>query len=144
MRTKLRQRLHTRSRYTATFQRHGWRPGPHVPIATCCFECVTDSDGEIVAGHLWLDAGAGFDALDLQPGDVVSFEARVKRYPKGYKGGVNEFVSRADYDYCLSGAVDVRRVGRRWVLQRNIALRLRSLINQWVTPSMGNPIGLRR
>lgn len=97
MRTELRKRLHQRQTFTATFQRYGCRPGgPHGQIMTCCFEYVTDSDGEVVAGHIWLDRDAGFAHLSLRPGDVVTFEARVTRYPKGWRG------ERPAHDYCLS------------------------------------------
>lgn len=87
MRTELKKIDGYRKRFVATFVRFGEKrayKGP--PIKTLLFENVRDKYGTVFTDHLWFTTGKQFEALNLQEGDQVCFDARVKKYVKGYKG----------------------------------------------------------
>ncbi len=94
MRTKLKSINRQRMSFRGVFERYGSKPGfkAHPPIDTLLLRNVTrDDTGEIVTDHLWLTKGSQFAALgELHKGDVVSFDARVTRYDKGYIGRLAE------------------------------------------------------
>ena len=86
MRDKMAPLEEARSTFYATFSRYGWKPGyaTHEPIRTLLLVNVKRGQRE-VADHLWFTVTKGFAKLgELHPGDVVSFDARVKTYLKGY------------------------------------------------------------
>lgn len=89
MREKLRE-LGNEERYTFSgeFVRFGTKPafkGPF-PIKTVIFANVKDENGNLVADHIWFTCTKGFEACNLQEGDIVQFDARVGVYEKGYAG----------------------------------------------------------
>lgn len=93
MRTELKNINGARTRFIGTFVRFGTKPaykGP--PIKTLLFENVCDKHGKQYTDHIWFTTGKQFEALNLQPGDKICFDARVKIYTKGYRG------HRDDYD----------------------------------------------
>jgi hypothetical protein len=49
------------------------------------------------------------EALDLQPGDVVQFDARVSPYLKGYQGRRDDVDCPVRWDYRLSRPAKVSR-----------------------------------
>lgn len=52
---------------------------------------------QVVTSHLWFNYTTGFQRLgQLQPGDVILFNARVHQYRKGY------FTAKQEVDYNLS------------------------------------------
>lgn len=54
--------------------------------------------GKAVTGHVWFACTKGFEACHLKEGDWLQFEARIKKYTKGYvnkKIGINE--QKEDY-----------------------------------------------
>src|SRR5687767_10666288 len=65
----------------------------------------TDDVAAVVADHLWLKMGAQFKSVSL--GDVIEFDAQVRRYEKGYLNfrlGIDE----TTVDYRLSKPSNVR------------------------------------
>ena len=71
---------------------------------------VRDSDGNLVTDHLWFNYTKGFESLgDLQEGDVIRFDARVRPYVKGY---VNQraYIDEREVDYKLAYPTKVARV----------------------------------
>lgn len=93
MRKELEQINGVRNRFIATFVRFGSKSaykGP--PIKTLLFSDVRDKTGKVYTDHLWFTITKGFEAINLQPGEKICFDARVKSYTKGYKG------HREDYD----------------------------------------------
>lgn len=109
MRLALKNRVGIRERYTATVQKFGTRPGSNGQSQlTICFEKVTDDLGESVAEHIWMVYSDPFRALQLQPGDVVSFEARVQKYRKGYAGWRDGELRSFGVDYQLINPSAVR------------------------------------
>jgi hypothetical protein len=92
MRKELQNIEGVRQRFTATFVRYGTKPaykGP--PIKTLLFEDIRDKHGKEYCDHLWFTINKSFTKLDLQPGEKISFDARVKPYIKGYRGRRGEY-----------------------------------------------------
>lgn len=71
---------------------------------------MTDQPGLVVADHLWLDETQALAALDLQPGEVVEFQASVTAYIKGYFGRREDVHRPMERDYTLSYPTQVRKV----------------------------------
>jgi hypothetical protein len=83
----------TRQRFIATYERFGVKSGwKGKQIKTLLFVEVKNKEGVEVADHIWFADGLQFKLLNLQPGEKICFDARVKTYTKGYKG------RRGDYD----------------------------------------------
>ena len=92
-------------RFTATLDRAGTKPGNehnyYAPIATRLLVDIRDSEGNIVADHLWIDRQKKLKKL--KTGTLVHFSAYVKRYEKAaYKEieGIDLQVSDG-FDYGL-------------------------------------------
>jgi len=50
-------------------------------------DVVMVETGEKATDHLWFNLTKGFEALgELNEGDVIEFDARVKSYQAGYRG----------------------------------------------------------
>lgn len=104
MRTELGKMENCRARFSATFVRYGTKSafkGP--PITTLLFEEVKDAAGKVVADHIWFTTNKGFELLNLDTGDRVAFDARVKSYYKGYMGNrEDESLPPVSKDFKLS------------------------------------------
>ena len=48
-------------------------------------------NNDIITDHLWFSLGKQFQKLNLKEGDIISFDARVAKYVKGYKGDERYF-----------------------------------------------------
>lgn len=55
----------------------------------------------VVADHMWFALTKGFEKLKLEPGNIVSFEGRVKSYKKGYVNTQYK-INKSKVDYKLS------------------------------------------
>ena len=90
MRKQMRPLEFERKRFRGTFVRYGskWAWDGSGLVTTLLLRDITDvASGRVVADHLWFNLTKGFEALgDLWRGDVIEFDARVKRYSKGYAG----------------------------------------------------------
>jgi hypothetical protein len=87
VRTKLAEIDGKRGLFTGTLARFGQKKaykGP--PIKTALLRDVKNARGEHMTDHLWFKVGLQMERLNLQPGDEISFEARVTPYIKGYRG----------------------------------------------------------
>lgn len=92
MRDGLKNMDGNRQRFIATFERFGVKTGwKGAKIKTYLFVGILSQRGQPVCDHIWMSKMLQLELLDLQPGDKISFDARVKRYVKGYKG-------RREYD----------------------------------------------
>ena len=87
MRKELGKIENRRTRFTCEFVRYGKKrayKGP--PILTLLFKDIKNELGQIMTDHIWFVTNKGFQQFELTAGDVVSFDARVKQYWKGYQG----------------------------------------------------------
>lgn len=110
MRTRLMKMDEQRGLFRAVFKKYGLRSGYRGTSAeTILLVDVRDSDGNVVCDHLWFNMTKGFEQLGtLRERDMVQFEARVKKYRKGYvnrRAGIDQ----SKFDYKLSHPT---RIGR--------------------------------
>jgi hypothetical protein len=103
MRKELAPINEVRCTFTGTFVRIGTKSSFGYPKQTLLLADVKNSDDKVVTDHTWLNFTKGFAALDLNPGDVVRFDARVKKYRKGYLGYRDDVYDKpVETDYKLS------------------------------------------
>lgn len=87
MREELAKLYGARRRFQGTVDRFGVKAGWKYPLTTVMLKNVSDCmTKKIVTDHLWFVLHKRFASLDLGIGDVVSFDARVTKYLKGYLG----------------------------------------------------------
>lgn len=56
--------------------------------------------GKCFCDHVWVASSVDWAALGLRPGDIVSFDAKVAIYQKGYRGGnANGHPRSLDYGF---------------------------------------------
>jgi len=79
-------------------------------LPTLMMKDVMDSADNIVTDHLWFMVGKQLAALHLQIGDVISFQARVTIYEKGYKGYRDDVDKPIEIDYRLSNPTKITRI----------------------------------
>lgn len=115
MREALQQIEGVRSTFRGIVDRYGTKPayrGPAIP--TLMLRDVTDKTGKVVTDHLWMVVGKQLQALQLQIGEVVEFDARVTEYEKGYKGYREDvYDAPIEIDYRLSNPTRVHRVNEQ-------------------------------
>lgn len=87
MRYKLEKYLGTRITIVASVKRYGARVD-YVgnQIKTILLGGVKTLDGDDLTDHIWFTCGKSFENLRLQIGDTIQFQAKPKRYMKGYVG----------------------------------------------------------
>jgi len=87
MRKALKQLNGERRRFTGTFVRMGQKPGwKGKTLTTILLKEIREANGKIVCDHLWFNLTKEFGSLVLKEGTVISFDARVKSYYRGYCG----------------------------------------------------------
>lgn len=102
-RKKLKEIEEYRGTFTGTFKRKGEkRAYKGYPETTILLINVRGENGAIITDHLWFNYTKGFRELNLAVGDRVQFDARVKRYYKGYQGFREEVPLSQERDYKLS------------------------------------------
>lgn len=101
MREKLGNVYGQRRRFSGRFVRvgkkpayRGWGSNRDGTDATILLQEIRDGEGRLVADHLWFNLTQHFEELYLVEGEIVSFDARVGDYVKGYE--------RDGFDYKLS------------------------------------------
>jgi len=96
------ERFRLRTTVTRKGSKRGWNGET---VETILFgPIVRTNTGEILTDHLWFTVGDW--CRGLHPGDVVEFDARVKKYRKGYvnhRRGIDEEV----VDYRLSNPTNL-------------------------------------
>ena len=103
IRKKLGEEEGERKKFRAVFSRFGKKVNYQgYSETTVLLTNVVDVDKkEVVTDHAWFSFTKGFENIKLEPGMIVSFEARVKAYSKGYvnkRYGIN----KQKMDYRLS------------------------------------------
>jgi hypothetical protein len=103
MRTKLASQDGERKKFKARFVRLGKKTNyKGYSEDTILLSQVTDMEtNTLVTDHLWFSYTKGFEKINLKEGLMITFEARVKSYKKGY---VNRAIGmhRQQKDYKLS------------------------------------------
>lgn len=111
MREKLAHINGKRFTFEGIFERFGTKSSFGHSKHTLLLRDVKDNSGKVVTDHLWFVVGKRFDSLNLQAGDIVRFDARVKPYVKGYRGYREDvYDSPIETDYKLSNPTNLRKV----------------------------------
>ena len=112
MRKKMKSISGQRERFRATFSRTGTKKNYHgFPEITLLFDDVyREKNGQLITDHLWFNNTKAFQAVDLEAGDVVEFDARVTPYGKGYQGCRQFIYKPITRDYKLSRPTKVKKV----------------------------------
>ena len=112
MRQTLAAREEERATFVGTFEHFGTKRGwQGATLQTVLLKDIRDITGTHVCDHLWFNLTRAFATLQLQSGDVVQFDARVKEYIKGYFGRRDEVWKPAEVDYKLSHPTKIQKVG---------------------------------
>jgi len=92
-----------RRTFKGTFVRFGLKSGyMNVEKTVLLKDIIEEATGKVVTDHLWFSLGKRLALLNLQEGDVVSFDARVTKYVKGYRGRREDVDKPVMVDYRLS------------------------------------------
>lgn len=84
MREKLKEICNVRARFRGRFERFGHRTSAGYVKPMALLVEITDVNGNEMCDHVWLNLTPTVEKLALQPGDRIEFDARVRRYVKGY------------------------------------------------------------
>ncbi len=119
MREQLEKIEEERLKFTATFSRFGLKNGYRGPEKTVLLKDVKDAEGNILTDHLWFSYTKGFAKLNLQENDEIEFNARCKRYLKGYFGYREDVEKDIEEDFKLSHPSKVKLLNRKTADERN-------------------------
>jgi hypothetical protein len=114
MRESLQKAEGRRTVFFGTVARFGSKPGykGRAPIDTLLLRDVRDRSGSIYCDHLWFILTTSFQRLDLDLGDRLMFDARVRPYRKGYRGRDDDEEFGVSLDYKLAHPTNVRVIRR--------------------------------
>ena len=108
MRSKLSEDEGERKKFRAVFSRFGKKTNYQgYSESTVLLTRVIDVEKKIiVTDHAWFSLTKGFENINLQPGLIIEFEARVKSYDKGYvnkRYGINQ--KKQDFRFSHPGKI---------------------------------------
>src|ERR1700730_11601863 len=111
MRKELKKIDEQRELFRGVFSKYGLKTSYRGPSTnTVLLVQIRDSRGAFICDHLWFNVTKGFEKLGaLQQGEFIQFEARVKKYKKGYvnkRAGIDESAS----DYKLSHPTKIVKI----------------------------------
>ncbi len=111
MRKALLEKQGERRKFSAVFCRFGSKTNYHGYSAeTVLLTNVIDSEnGQLVADHLWFNYTKSFQEAGLIAGKLVEFEARIKKYVKGYVN-IRYKIDKRTLDYKLSHPSKVKTI----------------------------------
>jgi hypothetical protein len=103
MRKELKAISGERVRFRAIVERFGKKTNYHgFPSPTILLKNVTFAEtGKEATDHVWFSVGKTIEALDLDAGTIIEFEARVGDYQKGYVNH-REYIDERTIDYKLN------------------------------------------
>jgi len=118
MRKELKKLDDERDVFRGVFSKYGLKTGYKGPSTeTLLLVSIRDANSNLICDHLWFNLTKGFEKLGaLKKGEIVQFEARVKKYRKGYinkRAGIDQ----STFDYKLSNPTKIERVRGRDLIQ---------------------------
>ena len=102
-RTELSKLVGYISRFTGRVDRFGvktYKSERSVSLTVMLKDIREDETGQIIADHVWMTLDENLKGLKLEVGDVISFDAEVSKYKKGYLGNRKNVIkqpSQTDY-----------------------------------------------
>ena len=114
MRKALARHEEERATYKGTFVRYGKKRNSFTgrDETTVLLSGIRDAEDKLICDHLWFNLTKAFEALNMEPGDVVQFDGRVTAYEKGYRGPRWDVDKPPSQDYKLSHPTKVRVISR--------------------------------
>jgi hypothetical protein len=114
MRQELKKLQEQRKTFVGDFKRYGSKTNWHgFPEKTILLINIRGSGREIFADHIWFKLTKGFENIgELEEGDTIQFDARVKKYVKGWHGRKAEEYGEERYetDYKLNFPTKISRL----------------------------------
>lgn len=112
MREQLKRIEGNRQAFIGTFERFGKKSGWNgKELKTVLFKEIKDLSGKLICDHIWFNYTKGFESQGLAHGDCVMFQARVKKYWKGYKGYRDNYdLPPIEKDYKLSHPTKIQKI----------------------------------
>jgi hypothetical protein len=111
MRRALKSLEDVRTTFRGTVAQFGMKSGyTGRDLPTLMLKDVMDSTNNLVTDHIWFTVGKRLADLHLQIGDVISFQARVTAYEKGYKSYREDVYKPIKIDYRLSNPTKITKV----------------------------------
>jgi len=110
LRQELKKIDQQRELFRGTFKKYGQKTGYKGPSTeTILLTSIRDGNENIICDHLWFNLTKGFEQLGtLKEGEILQFEARVKKYRKGYiNRGAG--IDQSKFDYKLSHPTKIER-----------------------------------
>lgn len=106
--------INTRHTFCAKFIAYGYRKNKTGEFEkTLLFQNIKDENGSEVADHIWMRDAHSFNYVEFKNGDIIKFEATIKKYRKGYRGKrENGEKSVRTKDYELVHPSNVRLIWR--------------------------------
>lgn len=94
-----------RTRFTATVESFGKKNSFKGKSLTTILLVDVYHEGELMTDHLWMTAGKW--SRHLKEGDTFSFDSRITKYIKGYRGHRYEYEQPLEVDFRLSHPTNV-------------------------------------
>jgi hypothetical protein len=108
MRETLKKLNNKRLKFYADFVRYGTKSSFRgAPKITLLFSNIRDEKMNPMCDHIWFTTNKQFEFFNFSEGDIVSFEARVKKYKKGYRGRREDVDNPPAIDYRLSNPTKI-------------------------------------
>ena len=102
MRKKLKELNNQRITIIAGFEKFGTKTNFKGYLEqTALFVNLTDENDNELCDHIWFTVGKRIANLNLEYGNIISFEARISSYVKGYVNN-RDFVDERTIDYKLN------------------------------------------
>lgn len=111
MRKELAKNEGQRKKFLATFSHLGKKLNYHGHSEeTILLKNIVDVETNApLTDHVWFAFTKGFQEAGIRPGERIQFEARVKKYSKGYVNRRHQ-INEKKIDYKLSHPTKIKRV----------------------------------
>jgi len=117
MRNGLQKYNGLRKTFVGTFIKFGRKEYKGYFKITLLFKNIkrVNNQKNIITDHIWFNLTKEFDNIRLEPGDLISFDARIVEYYKGYKGYKEDLqmMKPIEKDYRLSHPRNIKKLKRR-------------------------------
>jgi hypothetical protein len=112
MREELKKINRIRDRFNAIVSRFGERTSyGYTKQTMLVIDVRRVRDNKRMTDHVWMIVGKTLERLQLTPGDIIEFDARVTPYKKGYRGRREDIdAPPPSIDYRLSFPTKVRKM----------------------------------
>lgn len=115
MRKNLEKRFNQRLRWKGIVEKFGKKWGYHgyqeLTVLIINITCISEKMDEIITDHIWMTVRKLFEKIEISPGDIIEFDARVSAYSKGNRDEETGEYFRS-MDYKLSFPTKIKIIGK--------------------------------